>query len=539
MPAMHLGPVIAILALHAAVFSVKGQQGALTDLRDDTFDAFVSKHERVLVQWHAVWCEQCKRTESELQQVAGRLKAQGMATQIARIDATVEKGLAGKYDINKPTLHYLISGNKESTYESSQDASSIFEWLKKRERPEMVEVAEDELEDFMGDVMEGEFALCAQVKRNSVRHKAFTRSAPLILDFITKSNDLVKFGLQWLPSEADPKKDAALTLHRGGFKQPDVNRVSFKGVWSEKTIAEWATKHLYPTFGQEYSSKYEPSLLKKIGWSGSVVICSAEVDPEDDTDSVEDMTSALDAVVDQHPDLKFTICDSGALKSADKEALLGEQHLEQVGSFISVLLGGKKRYVWQGGVEASTLQDVLGNFLTNARLNKISPRYKTEPILHQEIDDRGVMQIIGSTFDKHVMDSTKDFFVNFWHPRCDHCKDLDPVWAELATSVKKRGWYSKGVVIAKMDVSKNECQEDVEAMPKLVLYPAVKASQKMRKRHIFHAQSVEKLASLPVDKLLDFLLNTAVNLQGEEEVSMGQELAKNKRRMNKHKKSEL
>ena len=67
-------------------------------------------------------------------------------------------------------------------------------------------------------------------------------------------------------------------------------------------------------------------------------------------------------------------------------------------------------------------------------------------------------------------------------------------------------------------VEKNECEEDVQEFPKLMLYPAVKVEQKMKKKRLFTPDHVQSLANLPVSRLLDFLSGNAVNLEGEEEL---------------------
>merc|ERR1712137_286562 len=100
----------------------------------------------------------------------------------------------------------------------------------------------------------------------------------------------------------------------------------------------------------------------------------------------------------------------------------------------------------------------------------------------QEVED-GVLVLTGNTFEKHVLDAKKDVFVEFYAPWCGHCKKLEPEWKSLAKTVEQSG--KKGVVIAKMDATENECEEEVDGFPKLVLYPAVKADKKMRSKHVY------------------------------------------------------
>merc|ERR1712150_363351 len=66
----------------------------------------------------------------------------------------------------------------------------------------------------------------------------------------------------------------------------------------------------------------------------------------------------------------------------------------------------------------------------------------------------------------------------------------------------------KGLVIAKMNAVRNECREEVVTVPKLVLYPAVPAGQKMKRRIDYKG-----LRQLPLVKGL--VLKSAKGLQDE------------------------
>lgn len=83
-------------------------------------------------------------------------------------------------------------------------------------------------------------------------------------------------------------------------------------------------------------------------------------------------------------------------------------------------------------------------------------------------------------FPGHLL--PQDVFVEFYAPWCGHCQKLAPVWSQLAKKLEKQGWSSKGVVVAKMDVTENECDEQITGYPTLILYPAVKREKKMRSK---------------------------------------------------------
>merc|ERR1712216_403419 len=78
----------------------------------------------------------------------------------------------------------------------------------------------------------------------------------------------------------------------------------------------------------------------------------------------------------------------------------------------------------------------------------------------QAVDANGLTTLVTDTFDSYVMDPKKGVFVDFSEPDCEHCKELDPIWRDVAKKAKKLGWLDSGVVIAKLNVKTNQVPED-------------------------------------------------------------------------------
>lgn len=53
-----------------------------------------------------------------------------------------------------------------------------------------------------------------------------------------------------------------------------------------------------------------------------------------------------------------------------------------------------------------------------------------------ESHDNSVRVLVGKNFSEVVMDDTKDVLVEFYAPWCGHCKNLEPIYAELAQKLK-------------------------------------------------------------------------------------------------------
>lgn len=96
----------------------KGSSKAETDgdvivLTDSNFNDEVYKSKDVwMIEFYAPWCGHCKKLQPEWEEAAIALKGQ---VKFAKVDATVEKGLAGRFGVSSyPTIKYWAYGDKKS-----------------------------------------------------------------------------------------------------------------------------------------------------------------------------------------------------------------------------------------------------------------------------------------------------------------------------------------------------------------------------------------------------------------------------------------
>jgi thiol-disulfide isomerase/thioredoxin len=97
-----------------------------------------------------------------------------------------------------------------------------------------------------------------------------------------------------------------------------------------------------------------------------------------------------------------------------------------------------------------------------------------------------VFKIVGTTYDQVVKDTSKDVFVKYYAPWCNHCKQLEPIWEELAQKVA----HIDDLVIAKFDATENE----VEGLTPVNNFPQLRLFTKQDKQGILFD---EKERTLP------------------------------------------
>jgi len=347
------------------------------------------------------------------------------------------------------------------------------------------------IQAYLNSVNDGTHVVVAVVKRSSVRDRVYNTVLTERLHDVDAPN--ITYAVAHMKKGSDAKKDSYLVMRRGGFAAfGEEELMTLNVVWNEVNVAKWILEHTYPLVGASFTQeRYSVSAMKRIGKEGAVVVLLNLADDTgltaEEATQVKELTRSIAA---RTPRWKFTVASVLELSAEDKELL---------GTSTSITL-----FVEKGKYRASDLNETaIVKFLDAASAGKVKPWFKSAPAPANVLDQDDVTTIVGSTFEDTVLDATRDVFVAFYAPWCGHCRKFAPAWADLGRTVKGHGW--RNVVIARMDITANECQEEVSHYPKLVLYPAVAADRKFKTKVPFGG-------ARDVATMSDFLLENARTL---------------------------
>ncbi|PHJ23853.1 protein disulfide-isomerase [Cystoisospora suis] len=112
----------------------------------------------------------------------------------------------------------------------------------------------------------------------------------------------------------------------------------------------------------------------------------------------------------------------------------------------------------------------LDAFVTAYINGSLTPYLRSEPAPADEENSGLLKVVVGSTFNKLVLENDRDVLVEFGAPWCGHCRKVEPTLKMVASVLHDLG---SEVVVAKMDATRNEVRDlYFSGYPTLLLFPA-------------------------------------------------------------------
>jgi protein disulfide-isomerase A1 len=398
---------------------------SVVQLTTSNFDETVQKSDYVLVKFFAPWCGHCKNMVDDYIKLSNFVAE---SVVVAEVDATVESELAKKNGVSGyPTLKWFVKGT-EQDYSGGRDFDSMSAFIEKETGDWVVYVESSEaFETLLTNTADA--LVLANVDDESARKIA--ASLPQLTFALCKGEmkEIVragtyrlyqKFDEKPLYTEIDESEDGIVdTIKR--YSIPFVNTLGSK---SMDRAFEYSRFHL-------------------------VVV-------HKDNQSDEVMAQLEPVAKKYSPDYIFV-----SVLASDKQVveLFG---IESYPTAVLIDLRGKmKKFPMKAELTTVNIITHLEKFAAG----KIEATLKTQPIPAQE--NGKPLVLVGDTF--HTAMKDKDTLVKFYAPWCGHCKQLAPVWDELAETFSN----DENVLIAKYDATANENEGvNIRGYPSIKFYKA-------------------------------------------------------------------
>jgi protein disulfide-isomerase A1 len=434
--------VLCIAAVFAGEYPT--EEGVLV-LTDSTFAQAIEEYDFVLAEFYAPWCGHCKNLAPEYAKAAQQLAATNPNVKLAKIDCTVEKDLASKYEIRGfPTLKFFTKGaDAPIAYEAGRTSGDIVNWLKKKTGPASVELKTVEEADtlignsdvlvvFFGPTGTEEYENFLKVAR-SYEDVAFAHSGEQTLG--------EKYG-------AGPN---GVVL----FKKFDEGKAVHSGANDVETVKAFINEHKDPSV-----FPFDQKTAQKIFGEGKDALFLITSDNEAGSKAEEAVRSVA-------KELKGKL----ALSIAKIEDNFGSRLAEYIGVTREHLPAirlvrpsmNNLKYLFEHEISTENIRSFFSDFVEN----KLKPFFKSEKLPEPDHEEN-VKIVVGKNFENLVLNSDKNVLVEYYAPWCGHCKSLAPIYASLATKLKDNA----DVIIAKMDATANEVEGlAVQGFPTIKFYP--------------------------------------------------------------------
>ena len=445
------------------------------ELTQDTFFDFITKNDKVFVYFYAPWCGHCKSLAPIISKLSTRMQEAGGDIIVASVDADGNRELAEKYAIKSfPTLKYFVGG-EPINYEGPRDEEELVKWV----NSDKVKFSDIPL---MNDVEElkkiDEKSLCVifsspqDDEKQMKIFKAFAANFDKVSIYFT-SSDAVK-------QKYSVRTPYAMVLHR---KFDD----GLKVFGSEKLLNLDILTHFFEAHRYPFVTDIELETLQRIFSTQAPALFLLTENSEENFEKLFD-------------ELAQTYRGKLIFAKGKFSDPFAPQLIE-----ILAINKDEKHHVRLLTFENSDFKKFKPKEITRESIeelikdwgeNKLKPLRKSQAIPKESDWTEGsgkVRILVGDSFDDAVLNNDQNVLVDFYAPWCQHCKELEPIYDELAKQLKG----IDNLVIAKYDATANE-HADVSVKQ----YPTIKLYKKGDKKNPI---AYEREPSLP--GLYEFLKN--------------------------------
>ena len=417
-------------------------------LTEANFDKAINKYEYLMVFFYAPWCIRCKNFHPEYEKAAKTLRKENLF--LAKVDATVEKNLDKRYGFTGyPAIKLFIKG-KDIDYNKARNEVEVVNWMRRKTNGPATKTlsSSEEVEKFKNE----NDVVLIYFGNNKRDIEEYTRAARKIDDFnfgIVEKEDIInkysKKGNIVLYKNFDEGK-RELTI----IKMQNIEELINK--YSSPKLMKFNEKAAYFIFDKKL-----PALI----------LFAEERSPK----WIDYEKLMLNISEKLNYKLKVVLTDIKGVKAAK----LAEKLNVNLNDFPSIrIVDTSGKYIKKYKMEKNNIneKDIL-QFVNDWENKKLKSYVKSSE--EPKDNDGDVFVVVGSTYEKEVINNDKDVVILFYSPLCYRCKALLPKYEIVAEKLKSK---NPKLLLAKIDGIENEVETiDDHTFPKIRLYPGNKKNK--------------------------------------------------------------
>uniref|UniRef100_A0A8C3AA04 protein disulfide-isomerase n=1 Tax=Cyclopterus lumpus TaxID=8103 RepID=A0A8C3AA04_CYCLU len=418
-------------------------------LHNTNFDRALSENQYLLVKFYVPWCGHCKTLEPIYAEVAGKLKEDGSPMRLAQVEATKEQELSLEFKImGYPILKLFTNGDRKKPidYPGPRTVEAMLQWIKRCTGPgapvldtadsaaQFIESHKIAVIGFF-DNLESEAVKVFKtvVLALSDTEFAMTTSPEVFQKYGVENNSVVLF------KKFDEGR-ADFPLSEGELNPEDLT------IFIKQNSLELIIPFRLETSDLIFNSGIPLHALLFIN------------------SSVESQTALVEESRPIAKEFrgKVTVCVSTTV--ANVLNYFGVSDKDVPTARLVSMETGKKFNTEGGDLAIKSLRRLCQDVVDGTA----EPYFKSEEI-PEDWNKEPVKVLVGKNFASVALDPTKNVFVEFYAPWCQHCKDLAPIWEQLGEKYADRD----DIIIAKLDSTANEVESlPISAFPTLKYFPA-------------------------------------------------------------------
>ena len=424
-------------------------------LGEKNFDEALAKNSFLVVEFYAPWCGHCKQLEPEYKKAASVLaqetksgKYSGQPIALAKVDATIEKSLATKFEVRGfPTLKIFEGGSeKPSEYEGPRDADGIVTYLKSRAGPASAEVT---TEEEAKNLLEESPVVAVYTEADVNAWITFAQSLRGKLAFIHTSSNAVKSALGVKGRISIVKKfDEKLVQFDG--KLSDVEKLTSWINLHRTEVGMAVMKGDQAAMKAVFEDETKPNIFLFLATASSP---SGIASISEFKKAAMSVRGSLVSGYFEFPNFPEAFDHFGLKVAAEK------------GELPAVLIEDRKsnlRYQMEG---KKVTEETVKKFLDDFKQGKLQPFLKSEE--PPANNDGPVRVVVGSTFESEVSKAGRWVLLEVYAPWCGHCKKLAPIYDEVG-----KAFAGQAVTVAKVDATANDLPQalNISGFPTILLF---------------------------------------------------------------------